>query len=110
MSKQSEPRISSAVAAIARKWNMHVIFGLIVKQGTFCRNGAVIVDGQGEVVGCYFKSYPVEAEIATGITAGGVEALRDAESNVFNLPSLGTGCRHDPLGNQVEERGVRVQF
>jgi hypothetical protein len=46
-----------------------------------------MVDDLGEVCGTYYKRYPVEAEIATGITAGGCHG--DPRSNVIECPRLG---------------------
>lgn len=58
------------ISALARAGNYNLVAGHLVREGEHIFNKALVINRQGRLVGSYEKNYPVENEIACGVTPG----------------------------------------
>jgi predicted amidohydrolase len=64
-----------ALSERARRHGIHVVAGMFVRSGVRVENHAVLIDGNGHLVGSYAKKHPTEGEIDGGITPGSRAAV-----------------------------------
>jgi predicted amidohydrolase len=64
-----------ALSERARRHGIHIVAGLFVRIGARAENHAVLIDGNGLLVGSYCKKHPTEGEIDGGITPGSQAAV-----------------------------------
>ena len=66
----SNGQTANALRPLCVEYNMVVVFGAMVKVADKVFNAAVVMNGQGEISGHYFKKHPTPGEIANGVTPG----------------------------------------
>ncbi len=67
---------SSWAMEMARKYDMHIIWPMLQREGNTVWNSALLIDRKGDLVGVYHKMNPTKGEIEGGIRPG-------EEANVF---------------------------
>jgi predicted amidohydrolase len=61
---------SKLISAMAKKYRMYIMVGIVERRGKHVFNTAVIFDRQGNIAGKYDKTHPTFREIVDGISAG----------------------------------------
>ncbi len=98
---------SSAIAALAKKHNLHVVVGLFERDGTLIYNVALLIGPDGEILGKYRKVTLPREEIEQGVLPGTEYPVFDTKLGRIGMMVCYDGFYPEPA-RELSANGAEV--